>query len=170
MHFIAKQVKGGNKIDCPITFDHSDRISGLFLSSCIRFYKFEQDYSYEKLKEMFPTLSRIEILKRKEELYSNSDSFNVKDGKIYLNSYGSNEKGKGYNFNNGIVIVKSKNFMDVIEKERLDTYLEEFGFDREIKDEIFSEETIEIKRNPNKKLSYNIGMPNKVNKNGIRKL
>lgn len=161
MYFIAKQVKGNNKIDCPITYKHGDTISGLFLSSCIRFYKIEQDYSYEKLRSKFPTLTRGELLKIKEDFYSNSDYFDVEEGKILLNSYGSNEKEKGYDFTKGIIIVQSDRFMDIIEKNKLDTYLEEFGFDKEIKEDILSEETIEIKRNPIKKLSYNLGMPTK---------
>ena len=160
--FITKQIKTrGAKVRCSKLYEHTDEISGLFLSSCIRFYREEPDFSIESVTAKNPKATKKQIRMIRRVFYSNSDYFDVKNDYIYLNSYGSNEPGKGYDFKSGIIVVESSKFMDVVTKSNLSKYLEEFGFDEECKDEILSEETTEIKRNPVKKLTYNIGMPYK---------
>lgn len=159
--FIFTKQKGDYKIPCPITYEHEETIDGVFLSSCIRFYKFDRDLSVKAIQKRFPKLTKKEIRRLKEDIFSNSDNFDVKDNNIYLNSYGSNIPDSGYDYSKGIIIAKNKTFMDVIEKQNLKKYLNEFGFDEEAEEEILQEEVCEIKRNPNKKLTYSLGMPKK---------
>ena len=159
--FIFTKQKGDYTIPCPVTYEHGKTIDGVFLSSCIRFYKFDRALSVETIQKKSSKLTKEEKISFKKDFFPNLDSFDVKDNNIYLNSYGSNIPDSGYDYSKGIIIAKNKTFMDVIEKQNLKRYLNEFGFDEEAEEEILQEEVCEIKRNPNKKLTYSLGMPKK---------
>ena len=133
-----------------------DYITGIYIKNSIRFYKnnMEDKLTYEYLLSLYPNISYKGIRFIRRSHHSAMCNFDIVDEFIKLKG-NRTVQDKYYNFNNGIVVVKNDDLMDVVEKDRLQNYLETYGFDIS-KGEILSNDEIVIKGNKKKVLNISL--------------
>ena len=152
--FINKRQKK-NRVFLPKCYDREDNsITGIYTTNSIRFYKeaLEKTFNYEHLKECCPDMSYDDIRHELDYYYSCMDNFDIEDGLIKLKGTGT-VQNKDFDFKNGIIIVKCDAFMDVVEKDKIGTYLDNYGFD-EKEEIVLSNKVVSLSRNDSKKLKF----------------
>ena len=152
--FINKRQKR-NRVFLPLCYDRDeDSITGIYTTNSIRFYKdsLEKKFTYENFRRCQPDKSVTEIRHDLDYFYSCMDNFDIENGLIKLKGTGT-VQNKDYDFSKGIIVVTCDTFMDVVEKEKIGIYLDNYGFD-ETEEDILGSEVVSLSRNENKKLNF----------------
>lgn len=146
--------KGNDKkVLIPDTFDKDElSIPGVFLTSSIRFYKHRLD-TIDKSSLNSLKLSNTNLRKLIRIIHASMADFKYKDGYVHLTKTNTNQD-KDYDFKDGYIIVKCDKFIDIVEKQKIESYLDEYGFDENKKDEILINDETSLNRIPGKKLKY----------------
>ena len=128
--FINQEQKK-NQILVPEGFyREEDIIPGIYTTNSIRFYRndMEQKLTFEFILSCNPNYTNKEIRYIQRKHHSAMDNFEIDGNFIRLKGTRTVQNGL-YNFENGIIIVKNDNFIDVVERDNLQTYLDNYGFD-----------------------------------------
>lgn len=152
--FINKRQKK-NRVFLPKCYDRfEDYISGIYTTNSIRFYKeaLEKKFNYDYILSVNPEMPYSKIRHELTRWYSCMDSFDIEDGLIKLKSTGT-VQNKTFDFSSGIIVVTCEAFMDVVQKDQLQTYLDNYGFD-ENEEDVLEQEVTRLSRNENKKLKF----------------
>lgn len=152
-----QQKQKDNRIPLPISYDREeDTIPGIYTTSSIRFYKkrIDEIINREFFKDntdLSPTQIRLFLT------YFNSAmaNFDIEGNRIYLKGQGTVQE-REYNFKPGIIIVKNDSFMDAVPKIQLGDYLENYGFDESMEEEILNSPRTVLARIPGKKLTFGL--------------
>lgn len=118
-----------NKITIPEEINigtNTKYIVGLYLKSCIRFYKVAKDYRLIKDRK----IQRIVCASSQNfEIINNCISTNTKD---MLINY--------YDYTNGVILADCEEYFDIIETDKLKSYMEENYFKSKYVDVILGNE------------------------------
>lgn len=133
-----------------------DSIVGIYTTNSIRFYvnNMEDKLTYEYILSKDPDISYEKIRKIQQFHHSAMDYFDIVNNYIRLKS-SRTDQNKYFNFDKGIITVTNGYFMDVVEKAKLQTYLDNYGFDADEK-EVLQSDVIEIPRTEGKALKFSL--------------
>ena len=157
--FIFRKYKRkDNKISMPICYEKEENtIPGLYLTSSVRFYKrlVCDIVNYEYFRKKNPNLTSEQIRNLLRIFRAHMEDFKIKEKKVIMPD-SKNINKPNYNFKSGIVVAKGKSYMDVVSFEKLDEFLEDYGFDLSCKEEILNNEVTSIVRKDTKELKYSL--------------
>lgn len=158
--FIFQNQKSrSNSIELPNNYDieENNTITGLFTMDSIRFYKkrLEDYFTYEHILESDPSIDYQKIRMFLRYFRSAMADFDIKENKIMINS-ARTEQSKQYDFSKGLYIVKCSDFMDVVPESNLTTYLENYGFDESVEEDIVNNQVSIKSRVKDKEINFRL--------------
>ena len=124
--FIHSEIKRKNIIIPKEIEINTKKIVGLYLNSCIRFYKEEKNYRLIKDRNM----QRL--------LCASSNNFDINNNILSIDTKDS-LIGE-YNYNNGVLFANCDNYFDIIERDNIKLYLEDNYFKTKYLDIILGNE------------------------------
>lgn len=157
-YIFIKQKNRDSRVPLPEDYERDEKsIPGVYLTSSIRFYRYRWDeiFTRENLKKWFPEKDMIERNKIMRMIYSSMGDFDIEGDKIRLTGLGT-VQSKDYDFSSGLYLVKNSHFMDVVEKNKIGTYIDQYGFDPNIEEEIINNEVSVFPRTPGRSLKFTL--------------
>ena len=157
-YIFINQKNKDSRVPLPEDYQIDEKsIPGVYLTSSIRFYRYRWDelFTHENLKKLYPEKNVLERTKIKRKIYSSMADFDIEDNKIRLTGLGTTQS-KDYDFSSGLYIVKNSHFMDVVEKNKIGTYIDQYGFDPNIEEEIINNEVSVFPRTPGRSLKFTL--------------
>ncbi len=146
-----------NRVLLPSCYYREDNtITGIYTTNSIRFYKQGLDaFKDGSAVNKNPNLTIIQKQDTLRYIRSSMADFDIKNNYICLKSSGTAQE-KEYNLESGTIVVRNDIYMDIVEKEKIKEYLDNYGFDTTKEDEILNSINIILRRVPNKKLTYKL--------------
>ena len=141
-----------NRVRIDRKFD-TTRIDGLCLSNSIRFYNWDL-LEYVNSREFRENGGSREL---KRQFNSNMDDFPIEDSLLKLRERNSSDVTKTYSFRNGVFIMYTDSFFDIIESGKLTDYLKDNCFDPEDEKRILEKKPLVLTRTTNDKNQINFG-------------
>ena len=141
----VKKVDNGGII-LPKEYTKKDSVTATFYEMCIRLYK--DDIALLKGRHIIFNEKERKIIRT---FYTHQDDYEIRNGVMIINT--DSKYKKMYEIKKELLMVKNNKFIDLVEINNINNYLDKMGLDNKQYDELKEKDTI-LKRNPSYKLKY----------------